>query len=414
MIITDEELLALLNSEEPGLASFRPITLYTLDRASYEYVKGCALPDYVALHRTQPDACWQWEGLFTAGAIAIYDPASHRQTGDLAQLQGHVGIYAIDEEWQAGLADSYRRWGDWLAAQRILLLEDHPFQGKQLQQTIAELGIPCQWVQEEQACLTALADGEIRMLICDLSLVEQDAISVLMGQPQLREAGLPIVLLSAHEQTLLNGARRLLHDAGFNVMAALAKPLDTDELLRLLRALYLGPLRQRRLSGHRRTIRTWRGEVLGQLSPRSHPSTTSPVWLTVSGLPTRWESLKEWLGEQARQPAELTLLIHRRDHLLTNAERFALVLQASLAGCKLALVLDNSQHLPFDLLERLPLEALLVGQGMLPELESLSPDSLQGRFMARVRELGIAIYLDDPYNLLDIEPWRDRGMAGRW
>ncbi|PTT46402.1 response regulator [Aeromonas sp. HMWF016] len=414
MIITDEELLALLNSEDPGLAGFRPIALYALDCASYEMAKQAMLPNYVALHRTQPDACWQWEGLFSAGAIALYDPDSHRTADYFPQLQLHNGIYAIEEDWQGGLLSSYKAWSNWLAASRILLLEDHPFQGMQLQQTIAGLGLTCHWVQDEQACLTALGEGSTRLLICDLSLVDQDAISLLMGQPQLQSDGLPIILLSAHEQTLIDGARRLLHDAGFNILAALAKPLDCDELLRLLRGLYLGPLRQRRLSGQRRTITTWQGQVLGQLGLLSSPTTSAPVWLAVSGLPPRWERLKEWLAEQSRTPSELTLLIHRRDHLLSNPDRFALVLQASLAGSKLALLLDNNQHLPFDLLERLPLQSLLLGQGMLSDIESLSADSLLGRFMARVRELGVDIYLDDPYNLLDVEMWQERGIAGRW
>ena len=34
--------------------------------------------------------------------------------------------------------------------------------------------------------------------------------------------------------------------------------------------------------------------------------------------------------------------------------------------------------------------------------------------MARVKELGIAVYLDDPYNLLDVDLWRERGITGRW
>lgn len=414
MIITDEELLALLDSEEHEAAGFCPIVLYALDSTAHELASTMTLPSYVTLHRTRPDACWQWEGLFAAGAIALYDPAAHQQADYFPQLQQHEGIYAISEDWLGGLAASYRNWCNWLAANKVLLLEDHPFQGMQLQQTIAGLGLSCQWVQDESVCLAALSAGDISLLVCDLSLVEQDAISLLMNQPQLQEAGLPIVLLSAHEQTLIDGARRLLHDAGFNILAALAKPLDCDELLRLLRRLYLGPLRQQRLSGQRRSIRRWQGEVQGQLGLLSSPATPHPVWLAVTGLPSRWEALKDWLTEQSRTPAELTLLIHRRDHLLGNADRFALVQQASLAGSKLALLLDNSQHLPFDLLERLPLQALLLGQGILPEMESLTGDSLLGRFMARVRELGIAVYLDDPYNLLDVEVWRERGMTGRW
>ena len=414
MIITDEELLALLDSEEHEAAGFCPIVLYALDRTSHELASAMTLPSYVTLIRTQPDACWQWQGLFAAGAIALYDPGAHQQTDYLPQLQQHEGIYAIGEDWQGGLVASYRDWCNWLAARKILLLEDHPFQGVQMQQTIAALGLSCQWVQDETTCLAALEAGDISLLVCDLSLVEQDAISLLMSQPQLQEAGLPIVLLSAHEQTLIDGARRLLHDAGFNILAALAKPLDCDALLRLLRGLYLGPLRQQRLSGQRRTIRLWQGAVLGQLGLLSSPGFQHPVWLAVTGLPSRWEALKEWLAEQSRTPSELTLLIHRRDHLLSNADRFALVLQASLAGSKLALLLDSSQHLPFDLLERLPLQAVLLGQGILPELDALPPDSLLGRFMTRIGELGITIYLDDPYNLLDVEVWRDRGIAGRW
>lgn len=399
MIITDEELLALLDSEEHEAAGFCPIVLYALDRTSHELASAMTLPSYVTLLRTQPDACWQWQGLFAAGAIALYDPGAHQQADYLPQLQQHEGIYAIGEDWQGGLVASYRDWCNWLAARKILLLEDHPFQGVQMQQTIAALGLSCQWVQDETTCLAALEAGDI---------------SLLMSQPQLQEAGLPIVLLSAHEQTLIDGARRLLHDAGFNILAALAKPLDCDALLRLLRGLYLGPLRQQRLSGQRRTIRLWQGAVLGQLGLLSSPGFQHPVWLAVTGLPSRWEALKEWLAEQSRTPSELTLLIHRRDHLLSNADRFALVLQASLAGSKLALLLDSSQHLPFDLLERLPLQAVLLGQGILPELDALPPDSLLGRFMTRIGELGITIYLDDPYNLLDVEVWRDRGIAGRW
>ncbi len=109
MIITDEELLALLNSEDPGLAGFRPIALYALDCASYEMAKQATLPNYVALHRTQPDACWQWEGLFSAGAIALYDPDSHRTADYFPQLQLHNGIYAIEEDWQGGCSQAIRR-----------------------------------------------------------------------------------------------------------------------------------------------------------------------------------------------------------------------------------------------------------------------------------------------------------------
>jgi hypothetical protein len=146
----------------------------------------------------------------------------------------------------------------------------------------------------------------------------------------------------------------------------------------------------------------------------SDPPSPLPIWLAVTGLPPRWELVRDWLGRQGRDATELTLVIHRRDHLLSQAERFALVLQASLAGVKLALLLDNDQHMPFDLLERVPLQHLLLGQSLLPGLEAMTADSLLGRFIYRARELGIALYLDDPFNLLDSTLWRDRGITGRW
>lgn len=415
MIITDEELLALLNSEETQERFFYPVTLYALDGVAYQAAKAVTLPEFATLRRTQPDARWPWEGLFAAGAIALFDPASHVGADYLPQLMNQSdGIYRLSDDWLAGVHDRYQQWQQWLAQMQILLLEDHPFQGAHIQQEIQGLGLSCQWVQDGDACIQVLEQGGVKLLISDLSLVEQDAIGLLMSQPQYQQSGLPIILLSAHDQTLIDGARRLLHDAGFNVVAALAKPLLSDDLLRLLKALYLGPQRQQRLSGLRRTVRSWQGEEKGLLGLLSDPPSPLPIWLGVTGLPPRWELVRDWLGRQGRDATKLTLVIHRRDHLLSQAERFALVLQASLAGVKLALLLDNDQHMPFDLLERVPLQHLLLGQSLLPGLEAMTADSLLGRFIYRARELGIALYLDDPFNLLDSTLWRDRGMTGRW
>ena len=44
----------------------------------------------------------------------------------------------------------------------------------------------------------------------------------------------------------------------------------------------------------------------------------------------------------------------------------------------------------------------------------MAADSLLARFIQRARELGMALYLDDPFNLQDAAQWQDRGMAGRW
>ena len=87
MIITDEELLALLESDDSQGPVFHPVSVYALDAASHQAAKAAGLPAYASLHRTLPDAGWQWEGLFAAGAIALFDPASHAGADYLPQLR---------------------------------------------------------------------------------------------------------------------------------------------------------------------------------------------------------------------------------------------------------------------------------------------------------------------------------------
>ncbi|MNH00228.1 response regulator of RpoS [compost metagenome] len=416
MIITEEELLALLEEDVSLESLFHPVSIYALDAVSYQAVKAAGVPAYASLHRTQPDADWRWEGGFTASDIALFDPAAHVGKPYAGQLMmPGRGIYQMTDPWLAGLQEREQRWRTWLAGLRVLLLEDHPFQGASIEQEVQGLGLPCHWVQDGDACLQALQGSEVGLLICDLSLAEQDAISLLMGHPQSCRNGLPIILLSAHDQTLIDGARRLLHDAGFNVLAALAKPLKNNDLLRLLKALYLGPQHPLRLGGLKRTIRNWQGDPLGQFGLLADAASSSlPIWLAVSGLPPHWDRLKAWLEQHDRQAVELTLVVHKRDQVLSQADRFALALQASMAGGRLALLLDSGQHLPFDELERLPFQYLLLGQQLSQELEAMAVDSLLGRFIGRARELGIALYLDDPFNVQDVALWQDRGISGRW
>lgn len=414
MIITEEELLALLESDVSQEPVFHPVSIHALDAASYQAARLQGVPTYASLHRTQPDPNWRWEGAFTTSAIALFDPQSHAGQPYLSRLmtQGQ-GIYRMTDSWLAELQAREQRWREWLGGLSVLLLEDHPFQGTCIVQEIQSLGLPCQWVQDGEGCLQVLAQGGVGLLICDLSLGEQDAIGLLMGHPQYKT--LPIILLSGHDQTLIDGARRLLHDAGFNVLAALAKPLNHGDLLRQLKTLYLGPTHLHKRNGLKRIIRNWQQDVLGQISLMADAASAShPIWLALSGVPPHWEQLKAWLDQHGRRADELTLIVHKRDQLLGRADRFALVLQASMAGGRLALLLDNAQELPFEELERLPLRYLLLGPHLLPELEAMAADSLLDRFLARARELGIGLYVDDPFNLQDAAHWQDRGIAGHW
>ncbi|MCP3292222.1 response regulator, partial [Aeromonas hydrophila] len=166
MIITDEELLALLNSEETDERLFHPVTIYALDGVAYRTAKAVELPEFATLRRTRPDACWQWEGLFAAGAIALFDPDSHVGADYLPQLTAQAeGVYRLTDDWLAGVNGRYLAWQEWLAQTQVLLLEDHPFQGAHIQQEIKGLGVPCQWVQDGNACIKALAGGEVKLLV---------------------------------------------------------------------------------------------------------------------------------------------------------------------------------------------------------------------------------------------------------
>lgn len=183
MIITEEELLALLESDVSQEPVFHPVSLYALDAVSYQAAKAQGIPDYASLHRVQPDLHWRWEGAFTASAIALFDPAAHAGQPYLPRLMAkEQGIYRVTDPWLAELQARELRWRDWLAGLSVLLLEDHPFQGACIAQEIQSLGLPCQWVQDGEACLSVLAQQEVGLLVCDLSLGEQDAIGLLMGQ----------------------------------------------------------------------------------------------------------------------------------------------------------------------------------------------------------------------------------------
>ncbi|MGL6466574.1 diguanylate cyclase domain-containing protein [Aeromonas hydrophila] len=178
MIITDEELLALLNSEETDERLFHPVTIYALDGVAYRTAKAVELPEFATLRRTRPDACWQWEGLFAAGAIALFDPDSHVGADYLPQLTAQAeGVYRLTDDWLAGVNGRYLAWQEWLAQTQVLLLEDHPFQGAHIQQEIKGLGVPCQWVQDghayrlggdEFAVVLTRADGALETRIHEL------------------------------------------------------------------------------------------------------------------------------------------------------------------------------------------------------------------------------------------------------
>ena len=228
MIITDEELLALLNSEETDERLFHPVTIYALDGVAYRTAKAVELPEFATLRRTRPDACWQWEGLFAAGAIALFDPDSHVGADYLPQLTAQAeGVYRLTDDWLAGVNGRYLAWQEWLAQTQVLLLEDHPFQGAHIQQEIKGLGVPCQWVQDGNACIKALAGGEVKLLVlltkADKLNRKEQAESLrraqeVLGEVSTEESDIGITLFSALKRQGVGDAAEILQHWALDAM----------------------------------------------------------------------------------------------------------------------------------------------------------------------------------------------------
>ncbi|MDO2951496.1 response regulator [Aeromonas simiae] len=406
-IISDEELSALLDgvgeSEE-----FRPLTLYALDEASFRAVSAHSLPHGVVLLCADPQLDWQWMHWFGSTQFALYDPAQHVGRLYMTALAQAPGVLSIDEPWLESLEQAMARWSQWLAGQQILLLEDHPFQGEQIAQQIRSTGASCVLVQDGQQWALELARQPFDWLICDLALAEDDAIH-LLGQSGTQT---PVILLSGHDQVLIDGAARLLGEKGIPVVGAFTKPLDLARLLPILLQAYGGRPRLPTNRFRLRHIRSWEGLTLGTLGRLSDlPLASDPAWLLLGSLGMNWEALRQRLEVGGGAAERLTLLIRPQDDLLQHQEHFSLALQARLAGAELALLIDRPEYLSFELLERLPLSALLLGRRLLPMLEQ---EGWLESFLQRARDKELRLYLDDPYALLDSVWWEGRGFHGRW
>lgn len=408
-IISDEELYALLEGVDAEGEEFRPLCLYALDDESYRQARRQSLPAELSLRRVEPQAHWQWSSWFGKSQFALYSPALYSNSPLNTVLHHAHGVLPVDGPWRDVIDEALLAWHQWLASQRVIVLEDHPFQGSQIAALIRQMGPACDLVADGAGLLMALKQPQYDWLISDLALAGDDAIHVLGSHPSL---SLPVILLSAHDQTLVDGAARLLADKGVRVVGAFTKPLEPSRLLPVLYQMYEGrPTLPARRTDSRR-IQNWSGASLGVLATRS---ATVPVgerrWVLLASLDMNWEAVKQWLAEQGRSPAELTLVVRSQDALLSLPDRFSLALQARLAGATLALLIDRPERLSFELLERLPLEAILLGYRVQPQLDH---GGMLDSFLQRTRERGCQIYLDDPYALLDARWWEERGFHGRW
>lgn len=404
-IITDEELTALLGGASGEQDEFRPVTLYALDDRSYCLALESQLPAEIALLRAEPSSDWQWGSWFGKSQFLLFSPAHHSGKVYWDALHEGEGILSLDTLWRPRLERALQAWHEWLGRQQVLLLEDHPFQGAQMAGQIREMGAQVTLVRDESELRRALETGPVDWVVSDLALAHDDAIRVLGREVKVTA---PVILLSGHDQSLVDGAAQLLSLRGVKVVGAFTKPLDTHRLLPLLLRGYEGAPAPHLRPPQSRRVRSWAGEIAGVLG-RSDAPVPAPLsrWLLLASLDKEWSALRQ----QAEGEGRWTLVIRSRDELLSHPDRFSLALQARLAGASLALFVDSRETLSFELLERLPLEAILIGSRLLPLLEQ---GGLIEHFLERARDKGCRLYLDDPYGLLDDEVWLARGFEGRW
>ena len=185
-----------------GEPTFYPVSVYALDAVSHQAVKGRACRPMPICTAPDPMPAGNGKDCLPPGAIACLILPSHQgPTICLICWLPGAGIYRLSDPWLEGL--QARGAGAACLARPVPdpAARRSPFQGACIQQEIQGLGLPCHWVQDGEGCLKALEEGGVRLLICDLSLAERDAISLLMSHPQYRHSGLPIILLSARDQT---------------------------------------------------------------------------------------------------------------------------------------------------------------------------------------------------------------------
>jgi two-component system response regulator QseB len=114
---------------------------------------------------------------------------------------------------------------------RILLAEDDPMIGADVQRGLAQEGFVVDWVRDGAAADAALREGVHDLLLLDLGLPRREGLAVLGGMRQRGDAR-PVLIVTARDAV---SDRVAGLDAGADDY--LVKPFDLDELGARVRAL---------------------------------------------------------------------------------------------------------------------------------------------------------------------------------
>lgn len=115
---------------------------------------------------------------------------------------------------------------------RLLLVEDDPMIGRNIQTGLRHDGYTVDWVQDGISAETALADQVYELLLLDLGLPRKSGLEVIKSLRRQKNA-IPILVLTARDAVT---DRVIGLDAGADDY--LVKPFDLDELSARIRALH--------------------------------------------------------------------------------------------------------------------------------------------------------------------------------
>lgn len=225
-----------------------------------------------------------------------------------------------------------------------MVIDDEAFMRKLVATQLRSLGCKSVICHESGAdALTTLAQqvGDIRLILCDLQMPGMDGIEVLRRLALMNYAG-ALILISGEDNLTLAMAQKLANAHGLNVLGALRKPVQPDQLKEILSKLQPTTTAHGQTDNSRQfsSAELTAGIQAGQLVNHYQPKVS-----TVSGRVVGLEALVRW------QHPELGLIYP--DAFISLAEESGLIdtlTHAVLAGHRGALAhlkswLDNGLDL---------------------------------------------------------------------